>query len=403
MKNIVIKFAPLWLLLWVPLALFAQAPHLGRVATFALFTTAGAISNAGTSTIVGDVGTHVGALTGFPPGTLTGSLHVADSVTTLAATNLGTAASSLFALTCDSTLGATLGNGQILTPRVYCITTLATLGGNLILNGLGNPNSVFVIKINGAFAAGVSSKVLLTNSANFNNVYWYVNGAFTAMDSAQFKGTLICNGAINLLLKADVTGRTLSTAGAISMANTNNVMPVVLRTFEAHCTPKQINFEWVTASEKNNQFFTLQSSSDQINWFNLAQIKGAGNSQLTKKYAFQWQNEGANQPAYYRLKQTDFDGQFAYSKILTVAACLEEELQVAIYPNPTSNIVSLSYSLGLNQTGFVSIYDILGQQIFYAKELPNSIDLSAQPNGIYFMHLSNQGKNQIQKIVVNHF
>lgn len=403
MKNIVIKFTWVWLLFWVPLTLLAQTPHLGRAATFALFTAAGAISNSGTSTIVGDVGTHAGALTGFPPGTLTGSLHVADSVTTLAATHLGTAASSLFALTCDSTLGATLGNGQILTPRVYCITTLATLGGNLTLDGLGNPNSVFVIKINGAFTAGVSSKVLLTNSANFNNVFWYINGAFTAMDSSQFKGTLICNGAINLLLKADVTGRALSTAGAISMANTNNVMPVVLRTFEASCTPKQINFEWVTASEKNNQFFTLQSSTDKINWVNLAQIKGAGNSQLTEKYTFQWPSEGTSQVAYYRLKQTDFDGQFTYSKIITLAAWQEEELQIVIYPNPSNSTLSFSYPLGVNQTGFVSIYDILGQQVFYTLELPNSIDLTALPSGIYFMHLYTQGKNQIQKIVVKHF
>ena len=172
MKFIFLPFVFLLLILTLSKANYAQAPVLGRVSTFVLFSTAGAFTNSGASVITGDIGTNVGAFTGFPPGTVIGNIQVADSVTALAAANLGTAYTSLNALTCDSTIGATMGNGQILTPKVYCITTLASINGTLTLNALGNPNAVFVIKVNGALSTSIATQILLINSANFKNVYW---------------------------------------------------------------------------------------------------------------------------------------------------------------------------------------------------------------------------------------
>ena len=244
MKILRINFTLLCILLLFAQVNFAQAPILGRVASFALFTSAGALSNTGASVVNGDIGTNVGALTGFPPGTVIGSIHVADSVTTLAATNLATAYASLGALTCDSTIGATMGNGQILTPKVYCITTLASINGTLTLNALGNPNAIFVIKVNGALSTTVASQILLVNSANFSNVYWQVNGAFTLSDSSVFKGTLLANGAISLLPQSALTGRALTTAGAIAIQQTNNMLPVKLLSFTAACNKKVTTFNY---------------------------------------------------------------------------------------------------------------------------------------------------------------
>lgn len=401
MKIIVLKLSALLLLLSLPIIHFAQAPALGRVASFALFTTAGAFSNVGTSTISGDIGTHAGALTGFPPGTLSGSIHIADSVTTLAATNLGTSAAFLSTLTCGSTLSTTLGNGQILTPNVYCITTLATLNGNLILIGMGNPNAIFVIKVNGALSTGISSKVLLTNSAHQDNVYWYINGAFILSDSSLFKGTLICNGAISLLQKASIVGRALSTAGAISIFTTSNSLPVNLTAFTAQCNKENINFQWSTASEKNNQFFTLQSSANQDEFTNIGSIKGAGNSNKVNNYTFLYQNN-LPQNTYYRLKQTDYDGTFTYSKIMVACKQDIEKSSVNVFPNPASGHISLSFQFGLNQIASVTIYDKLGAKIYQSDELPSSINLSAQPNGIYFLHLNTNSETIVEKILIRH-
>ncbi|HQW26514.1 MAG TPA: ice-binding family protein, partial [Saprospiraceae bacterium] len=103
-------------LFFTPLTMTGQAPDLGTTSSFAMFTAVGAFSNDGATVVTGDIGTNVGAFTGFPPGTVIGSIHVADVVSAQAATDVGTAYSDLSTLTCGEVIGTTLGNGQILTP-----------------------------------------------------------------------------------------------------------------------------------------------------------------------------------------------------------------------------------------------------------------------------------------------
>ena len=69
-------------------ASFGQAPPLGSASSFAVFTAAGAFSNDGATVVTGDIGTNVGAFTGFPPGVVNGSIHVADPVSAQAAADV---------------------------------------------------------------------------------------------------------------------------------------------------------------------------------------------------------------------------------------------------------------------------------------------------------------------------
>jgi hypothetical protein len=397
MTNTLQNIAIMLLLITLPKIHFGQAPALGRVPTFTLFTSGGAFTNSGASVITGDIGTHVGALTGFPPGSIIGSIHVADSVTALAATNLGTAYASLNSLTCDSTIGATLGYGQILTPKTYCITTLATINGNLTLNAQGNPNAVFVIKVNGALSTGNATNILLINSADFNNVYWQVNGAFTLGDSSIFRGTLIANGAISLLPKSSILGRGLTTAGAISIQNTSNTLPVKLISFTANCIGNSAIFKWETASETNNSYFTIEASTNQNSWATIVKVSGSGNSNAVNSYSFTaTENSALNK--YYRLKQTDFDGHFTYSDVVAINQCGEEAISVELYPNPATGIISLSSDQDKNQKGSVSVYDILGVKVFHTEGFPKAIDLTTKPNGIYFLHFTNGTQTIVKKL-----
>jgi hypothetical protein len=399
MKNLRTGFFIISSFLLLTQVAYGQAPNLGRVASFTLFTTAGAFTNTGASLITGDIGTHVGALTGFPPGTVTGNIHVADSVTALAAANLGTAYAGLNALTCDSTIGATLGNGQILTPKVYCITTLGSINGNLTLDAMGNPNAVFVIKVNGALSAAVAARVLLVNLANFNNVYWQVNGAFMLGDSAIFKGTLLANGAISLLPHASVVGRLLTTAGAISIQNTSNLLPIKLLSFTAACSLKTITFNWATATEVNNSYFTVEASLDQNHWKPIGQVAGAGSSSIFKKYTYSYINTLAT-TTYYRLKQTDRDGNYSYSLIVAVNPCESNVLNVESYPNPSTGSIFLIYpNQDQAQLGSVALYDMLGNQVYFAHGFPSSINMAELPSGIYFLHVQNQLQRVVKKIV----
>ena len=204
-------------LAFLPSISFAQAPNLGAAASFTLFTAAGAINNTGNSVITGDIGTDAGAFNGFPPGKINGTSHVADATSSAASAAVFNAYSSLSATTCGVVLTAALGNGQTLTPNVYCNGAASTLNGNLTLDAQGDPNALFVFKINGAFATSAASNVILINGANINHVFWQLNGEFDLGAGSTFRGVALVTGAINLLSGSSIYGKALSRAGAINL------------------------------------------------------------------------------------------------------------------------------------------------------------------------------------------
>lgn len=194
---------------------YGQIPNLGAASNFALFTNVGAVTNTGVSYILGDAGTNSGAYTGNP--SVEGQVHVVDAISNQAAIDLNVAYGNMSSLTCGAVLGVALGNNQTLTPNIYCTGAASTLTGNLTLDGQGNPNAVFIFKVDGAFAATTNTNILLINSANLRNVYWQINGAFTLGNGSIFRGNLLVNGAITLNNNATIFGRALSKAGAINI------------------------------------------------------------------------------------------------------------------------------------------------------------------------------------------
>ena len=191
---------------------------------FALFAGVGAIHNDLASTVTGDIGTNAGAVDGFsgsPAGTLIGQCHIADATTLQAKTDLNNLYATLDAKPCSNPkLGNILGNGQILTPGVYCIDPPASsLNGNLFLDAQGNPDAIFIIKVGGALSTAALSKVQLLNSASEKNVFWLIDGAVNLGANSLFQGTFIGTGAINLTAGSTLVGRGLTKVGAISLSN----------------------------------------------------------------------------------------------------------------------------------------------------------------------------------------
>lgn len=217
-KNLIIALT-VYVLCSMPGLMYSQAPDLGATSSFAMFTAAGAFSNDGTTVVTGDIGTNVGAFTGFPPGIVIGAIHVADVISAQAAMDVATAYSDLFGLPCGLVLGTTLGGGQMLTPNTYCLGAASVLNGDLILDGECDPNAFFIFQIDGALSTAVNSTVTLTNGASLCNVYWQVNGAVSLGEGSVFRGTIIAGGAITLLEAASLEGRGLTTAGQIAMHN----------------------------------------------------------------------------------------------------------------------------------------------------------------------------------------
>jgi len=233
-------------------------PALGLTSEFALFTAIGAFNELGTSsTVIGDVSTNAGTFAAFPPGTLYGNKFLpSSSVAAQAAIDVAVAYSSLNQ---GGAVINTVLDGLILTPGVYNTGAASSLSadGVLTLNGQGNPNALFIIRIGGAFATGSNTTILLINSASLSKVYWQINGQFDLGVNSVFRGTAIVNGAINLLEGSTLFGRGLSQAGAISLHNNIVTIPSYFRS--------RVLGNW-NANE------TWESSSDSTNWINAVEI-----------------------------------------------------------------------------------------------------------------------------------
>lgn len=170
---------------------------------------------------------------------------------------------------------------------------------------------------------------------------------------------------------------------------TNSPLPVELINFTATLSKNNdVKLNWQTASEINNDFFSIERSNNGIDWEERTRIIGAGNSSTLLNYSASDINPYSN-VSYYRLKQTDFDGQFKYSEIISVNINTDTGTQVMVYPNPTENQITLVGSL--SELEQVKIYNALGQDVTeFTKQIASDksklmIDLSSLNEGLYYI------------------
>lgn len=204
------------------------APAMGSAICYAIFSASGAVTNADTSYVTGDIGTNVGLTTGYNPLNVTGTIHpIPDVSTATCATDLGIAYTYLNTLAFDIELlyPAQFGNNLVLTPHTYLLNAATILTDSLYLDAMGDVNAVFVIQINGALSTSTYSKVLLINGTQSKNVFWKVEGAVSINDYSEFKGTIIANnGAVDLTTGVQLDGRAFTTTGNLATAAVNVIM-----------------------------------------------------------------------------------------------------------------------------------------------------------------------------------
>jgi len=225
MKTRLLSLVTAVLLLIIPALNFAQAPTLGTVADFVLFSTNGAVSNTGISQLTGNVGTNNGSSTNF--GNVNGVMHDQDGASAACAADLLIAYNQLNAAIPTFFPGNLLGNGVTLNAGVYSIPSAATLNLDLILDAQNNSSAVFIFKIDGAFSTNANSKVKLINGALACNVFWKVEGLVDMATGTSMKGTVIANNfAIILNIGDTLEGRALSTAGAVTVHGVMAYTPI---------------------------------------------------------------------------------------------------------------------------------------------------------------------------------
>lgn len=173
------------------------------------------------------------------------------------------------------------------------------------------------------------------------------------------------------------------------------VLPVKLLNFNANYNAKnaQVELDWKTVTEINNDYFTIEKSVDGENFEVVGIVDGAGNTSSIKSYQA-IDEKPIIGTSYYRLKQTDFDGQFEYSNLVPVK--IEGTItNPTVYPNPVTNDGILEFTASAASSTTITIYDVSGR-IAYSNQLQTNkgfnhliLPTSALSNGMYFIHLNN--------------
>ena len=169
-------------------------------------------------------------------------------------------------------------------------------------------------------------------------------------------------------------------------------LPITLISFDVEANKDgQVELSWSTAQEINNSFFTIERSEEGTTFEEIAYLDGAGNSNETRNYQYTDRNPYTGGWSYYRLKQTDFNGDFEYSSIKRVNV-LKGDLKFDIWPNPAKNALNISYNGTSSEPVTVKIMTVTGQEIrkhgFQSiTSDPQHLDMSNIPNGVYLIVL----------------
>jgi len=176
-------------------------------------------------------------------------------------------------------------------------------------------------------------------------------------------------------------------------------LPVELLHFHANPTNGQVALNWATASEVNNDYFTVERSADKENWDEVVRLDGNGSTNTMNQYSTM-DPKPLIGTSYYRLKQTDTNGEYSHSHVVPVTF-LSEELE--IYPNPTSDIFYVQGDL--SNVSIIQVLDGRGRVVSFDSQTNlskewNLAELGLE-RGVYFVEfILNSGVTVTEKLVL---
>lgn len=178
-------------------------------------------------------------------------------------------------------------------------------------------------------------------------------------------------------------------------------LPIELISFTAICEKQKINLNWSTATETNNNYFTIESSEDAVNWKVSGIVNGAGNSTSLLNYSFVDTALTTKAITYYRLKQTDFNGKYEYWNIITTERCIDGGIDnISIYPNTSSGKFNLVFSGDKSLVYSIEIFNAVGEKVYNSSVFQSKIELSDRAPGVYYLHLNTLSKSMSTKVII---
>lgn len=338
----------------------------------------------------------------------TSTLYVAGNITTNTGNNVSLNINGPGVLSvANFTVGAN-NNVNLNNNSTSSTLSKVVVRNNLTLSNQSSMTISGVIVVKGTF-----------NAANNGNVAIDGGGAFSAQGQV-FKGVNTINQSLSYCEAADPCvfaaqnpstqcNKVCIALGGFPGNGSSATLPVTLVQFSVvyEQVQAQVRLGWTTSSEINNDFFTIERSVDAVNYEVIETVKGAGNSRERLAYVTYDPNPLPG-ISYYRLKQTDFDGQSSYYKSMAIENLNKAQFGFNLVPNP-GNGQQLNLVLkgeGIDQV-LVSVYGHLGQMVYESVASvtdgsPLNIQLRQRlPNGIYWVKVRKGNETVTRQMLVS--
>ncbi|MGQ9804879.1 MAG: choice-of-anchor I family protein [Chlorobiales bacterium] len=225
------------------------------------------------------------------------------------------------------------------------------------------------------------------------------SGTFTALPTTLAGNILSATLPLSTIEGTDFTVE-------LAFGSTTEVLPVELTSFVATPKGNTVELVWKTASELNNDRFEIERSHDNLTFTKIGFVRGNGTTTEAKEYRFV--DEQVSGVLYYRLKQVDFDGAFAYSPVVEVRVAPPAEFALEQnYPNPFNPTTTIRYQLPITSNVKLEVYDVLGKKVATVLDgrqeagiYNYTLNASNLSSGVYFYRLQAGSFIQTKKMML---
>jgi hypothetical protein len=185
-----------------------------------------------------------------------------------------------------------------------------------------------------------------------------------------------------------------------SINSVNTPLPITLISFTASVVNGEVELNWSTAAEINNNFFTIQRSKDAPGWENVQKVAGGGTSSVTKFYTAYDQTPYTG-TSYYRLMQTDIDGRQTYSPIVSVNLAGNRS-DISVYPNPATYQIMITFPvIGKYEVALINLNGQIVNNPVITTGDALVMNVSGLNAGIYFIIINHEGNTETKKMIIN--
>ena len=227
----------------------------------------------------------------------------------------------------------------------------------------------------------------------------YLNGSWDNASETAFDNTT--NPGIVTLTRTGI-----DSFHAFGVGKKLSPLPVELLYFKGLLADKTVNLAWATATEINNDHFTIERSADGQNFYELANVKGAGNSVTVQNYSYD-DKEPLTGISYYRLKQTDINGTSVYTgNVVEINNGGANSLkQLNMEPNPFKGNLKVNFATADKGSMQVTVSDLSGKTVYTETATyiqgSNALNLNLDnlTDGIYILKMQMGNTVNTQRIV----